>query len=93
MPHHVTQRGNPRQETFSGEEDYQHYLELMAQILPRRAGRDLSILLDAQSYSPDHCPAVRASLCRRRFHGGLHAYLLWLIGGDHSPIAQAQQNR
>jgi len=31
MAHHVTQRGNPRQETFFGEEDYQHYLELMAQ--------------------------------------------------------------
>jgi len=31
MPHHVTQRGNPRQVTFFGEEDYQHYLELMAQ--------------------------------------------------------------
>ena len=31
MPHHVTQRGNPRQETFFGEEDYQHYLELMTQ--------------------------------------------------------------
>ena len=31
MPHHVTQRGNPRQQTFFGEEDYQHYLELMAQ--------------------------------------------------------------
>jgi putative transposase len=31
MPHHVTQRGNLRQETFFGEEDYQHYLELMAQ--------------------------------------------------------------
>ena len=30
MPHHVTQRGNPRQETFFGEEDYQHYLELIA---------------------------------------------------------------
>ena len=30
MPHHVTQRGNPRQETFFGEDDYQHYLELMA---------------------------------------------------------------
>src|SRR5271157_4901056 len=30
-PHHVTQRGNPRQETFFGEEDYQHYLELMSQ--------------------------------------------------------------
>src|SRR5271157_6501103 len=31
MPHHVTQRGNRRQQTFFGEEDYQHYLELMAQ--------------------------------------------------------------
>src|SRR5271157_690627 len=30
MPHHVTQRGNPRQETFFGEEDYQHYLELIS---------------------------------------------------------------
>ena len=31
MPHHVTQRENRRQQTFFGEEDYQHYLELMAQ--------------------------------------------------------------
>ncbi len=31
MPHHVTPRGSPRQEIFFGEEDYQHYLELMAQ--------------------------------------------------------------
>ena len=30
MPHHVTQRGNRRQQTFFGEEDYQHYLDLMA---------------------------------------------------------------
>ena len=30
MPHHVTQQGNRRQQTFFGEEDYQHYLELMA---------------------------------------------------------------
>jgi len=29
MPHHVTQRGNRRQETFFGEEDYRAYLELM----------------------------------------------------------------
>src|SRR5271157_1993299 len=36
---------------------------------------------------------VLASLSRRRFHGGFHAYLLLLIGGDHSPIARAQQNR
>ena len=31
MPYHVTQRGNRRQQTFFGEEDYLHYLELMAQ--------------------------------------------------------------
>jgi putative transposase len=28
MPHHVTQWANRRQQTFFGEEDYQHYLEL-----------------------------------------------------------------
>ncbi len=31
MPHHVTQRGNRRQPTFFGEEDYAAYLELMGQ--------------------------------------------------------------
>ena len=30
MPHHVTQRGNRRHQTFFGEEDYQHYLELIS---------------------------------------------------------------
>ena len=31
IPHHVTQRGNRRQQTFFNNEDYQIYLELMAQ--------------------------------------------------------------
>ena len=31
MPHHVTQRGNRRQETFFRDDDYQAYLDLMAQ--------------------------------------------------------------
>ena len=31
MPHHVTQRGNRRQQTFFGAEDYAAYLELMAE--------------------------------------------------------------
>ncbi len=30
MPHHVTQRGNRRQETFFCDDDYQAYLDLMA---------------------------------------------------------------
>ena len=31
LPHHVTQRGNRRQQTFFNDEDYQAYLELMAE--------------------------------------------------------------
>ena len=31
MPHHITQRGNRRLETFFCEEDYRTYLVLMAQ--------------------------------------------------------------
>ena len=31
VPHHVTQRGNRRMETFFCDEDYQAYLALMAE--------------------------------------------------------------
>jgi putative transposase len=31
FPHHITQRGNRRQETFFEEEDYQAYREFMAE--------------------------------------------------------------
>ena len=31
LPHHITQRGNRRQQTFSCDEDYRSYLELMGQ--------------------------------------------------------------
>jgi len=30
VPHHITQRGNRRQPTFFGDEDYQTYLRLPA---------------------------------------------------------------
>ena len=30
LPHHITQRGNRRQQTFFGTKDYRAYLELMA---------------------------------------------------------------
>lgn len=30
-PHHITQRGNRRQQTFITDEDYQYYLDLLAQ--------------------------------------------------------------
>jgi putative transposase len=31
MPHHVTQRGNRRQQTFFNKQDYQAYIELMSE--------------------------------------------------------------
>ncbi|MEW6112364.1 MAG: transposase [Thermodesulfobacteriota bacterium] len=31
VPHHVTQRGNRRQQTFSCDDDYEAYIELMAE--------------------------------------------------------------
>ena len=31
IPHHVTQRGNRRQQTFFSDEDYQFYLVLMSE--------------------------------------------------------------
>ncbi len=31
LPHHITQRGNRRQQTFFGDEDYAAYLDLMAE--------------------------------------------------------------
>src|SRR5271157_5930694 len=152
MPHHVTQRGNRRQQTFFGDEDYQHYLELISRFCraeqvaiwvyclmpnhvhlilvpqsaeslrraigeahllaaPGQVGKAVLVAFDgglevfvlalppisahaeeaAQSAGPAR--VVLASLSRRRFHGGFHAYLFSLIGGDHSPIARAQQNR
>ena len=31
LPHHITQRGNRRQQTFFCDEDYQSYIDLMGQ--------------------------------------------------------------
>ena len=36
VPHHVTQRGNRRQQTFFCDDDYEAYLALMAEWCPRR---------------------------------------------------------
>jgi len=37
IPHHVTQRGNRRQQTFFSDDDYRAYLELLAQWCSRCA--------------------------------------------------------
>ena len=37
MPHHITQRGNRRQQTFFNDGDYAAYVELMAEWCRERA--------------------------------------------------------
>src|SRR5271166_3133305 len=49
MPHHVTQRGNPRQDTFFGEKGYQHYLELIS-----RFCRAEQVAIRAYCLMPNH---------------------------------------
>ena len=39
MPHHVTQRGNRRQQTFFNDGDYAAYLELMVEWCGEKASR------------------------------------------------------
>ena len=39
-PHHITQRGNRWQETFFCDDDYRHYIDLMAEWC-RRCGVDI----------------------------------------------------
>ena len=53
MPHHVTQRGNRRQETFFGEEDYQHNLELIS-----RFCRAEQVAIWAHGLMPNHVHLV-----------------------------------
>ena len=61
-PHHVTQRGNRRMQTFFGEEDYQAYLNLVAE-----AKADAGIQVLAYCLMPNHVhlivvPEATASL-------------------------------
>ena len=63
--------------------DYWLLLEVFALALP-----PISAHAEEAAQSTGPARVVLASLSRRRFHGGFHAYLLSLIGGDHSPIAE-----
>ena len=75
MPHHVTQRGNRRQQTFFNDGDYAAYLELMAEWCRERGGGDLGLLPDAQSHPSDRGAADRGRLAagHRRGASALHA--------------------
>ena len=77
MPHHVTQRGNRRQQTFFGEEDYQHYLELMAQFC-----RAEQVAIWAYCLMPNHVHLIvvpQSAESLRRAIGEAHRrYTRWI---------------
>jgi hypothetical protein len=74
LPHHITQRGNRRQETFFCAEDYQAYIDLMrewcgywAASCPRGARSD------TLGVSLEQCGSPRGGGRRRAYPGGATA--------------------
>src|SRR5271157_5111414 len=70
MPHHVTQRGKCRQQTFFGEEDYQHYLELIS-----RFCRAEQVAIWAYCLMPNHVHLIvvpQSAESLRRAIGEVH---------------------
>jgi putative transposase len=77
MPHHVTQRGNRRQQTFFGEEDYRHYLELIS-----RFCRAEQVAIWAYCLMPNHVHLIvvpQSAESLRRAIGEVHRrYTRWI---------------
>src|SRR5208283_4296780 len=77
MPHYVTQRGNRRQQTFFGEEDYQHYLELIS-----RFCRAEQVAIWAYYLMPNHVHLIvvpQSAESLRRAIGEAHRRYTWWI--------------
>ena len=55
IPHHITQRGNRRQQTFFNDEDYQAYIRLMAEWCSR-----FSVEVWAYCLMPNHMHMIAA---------------------------------
>ena len=77
MPHHVTQRGNCGQQTFFGEEDFQHYLELIS-----RFCRAEQVAIWAYCLMPNHVHLIvvpQSAESLRRAIGEAHRrYTRWI---------------
>jgi len=65
-PHHVTQRGNRRQRTFFGDDDYSTYVELMAEFCRKAGTRVWAYCLMPNHVHlvmvPSHADGLRAAL-------------------------------
>jgi len=68
-PHHITQRGNRRQRTFFGDEDYAAYLHLMAEWCKKC---DIAVwaVTDWPTFLSDEEEAAELDLLRRHARTG-----------------------
>ena len=79
IPHHVTQRGNGRQQTFFGEDDYTTYRDLLAMHCAAHGVAVWSWVLMPNHVHlvlvPDHVDALRGALSKvhRAYAGRIHA--------------------
>lgn len=79
VPHHVTQRGNGRQQTFFGEADYAAYRDLLGVHCAAHGVAVWSWVLMPNHVHlvlvPDHVDALRAALSKvhRAYAGRIHA--------------------
>ena len=79
VPHHVTQRGNGRQQTFFKEADYAAYRDLLATHCAAHGVAVWSWVLMPNHVHmilvPDHVDALRAALSKvhRAYAGRIHA--------------------
>lgn len=64
LPHHITQRGNRRQQTFFSAEDYQTYLELMHEACDRYRVKLWSYCLIPNHIHLIAVPPTKASLAK-----------------------------
>ena len=53
IPHHITQRGNRRQQTFFADDDYAAYRDQLAQSCVKAGVRRVGLAPDAQPCPPD----------------------------------------
>ena len=67
LPHHITQRGNRRQQTFFCDEDYAAYVELMADWC-----RERGVAIWAYCFMPN--PSGRTARSTRAWPHGLSVY-------------------
>jgi len=63
-PHHVTQRGNRRQQTFFGDDDYREYLSLLVEWCGRHGVRILAYCLMPNHVHVVVVPPSEDALCR-----------------------------